>query len=305
VKSGSSDFLTPGNLLHVLQNQAPVGVVAIGMTLVIISGGIDLSVGSMLGMAGTLGMWVMLQMKGSDARVIAVGLPVMVLTGVLAGLLNGVLVAKGRVAPFIATLGGLAAFRSVAKTIGGSGTLDLLNNTCLKNLGAHGIPLPFLYLKNRQLELHWTSIIFFVLAIVAGIVLNRTRYGRYVIAIGGNERAAEYSAINVGWVKILTYGGMGLFCGIGAILHAARSCSISSTQGGDQYELDAIAAVVIGGTRITGGSGSVFGTVVGVLILGVINNMLNFLGIPDTLQGLVKGVIIVAAVLVQQMGRRT
>lgn len=305
VKNGTSDFLTADNLLNnVLLTQAPVGVIAVGMTLVIISGGIDLSVGSMLGMAGTVGMWVMINLNGSDAKVTAIGLAVMILVGLLAGLLNGLLIAKGRIAPFIATLGGLAAFRSIAKTIAHDGTLNMIQNHALESLGRHGIPIPFLYFEQRQMELRYATIVFFLLAIVAGVILNRTRYGRYVIAIGCNERAAIYSAINVDRVKILTYTVAGLFCGIAATLAAARQSSISSTQAGQLYELDAIAAVVIGGTRMNGGSGTIFGTVVGVLILGVINNMLNFLDIPDTLQGLVKGVIIVSAVLLQRVGRR-
>jgi len=287
----------------VLRTQAPMGVVAIGMTFAIVLGGIDLSVGSMLGMAGTIGLWTMIHLTGSDAKQIQIGLPAMIVIGLFAGLLNGLLITKGRIAPFIATLGGLAAFRSIAETIADNGTLNLIDNQYLKNLGQRGLPIPFLQLDGRALELHYSSIVFVLLAMVAGVVLNRTRFGRYVIAIGGNERAAAYSAINVDRVKILTYTGVGIFCGIAAILFSARQCSVSSTQAGQLYELDAIAAVVIGGTRMTGGRGSIFGTVIGVLILGVINNMLNFLDIPDTLQGLVKGVIIVTAVLVQRMGR--
>jgi ribose transport system permease protein len=305
VKNNSSDFLTPGNLLNVLRTQAPVGVVAIGMTFAIILGGIDLSVGSMLGMAGILGMWLMIRHKGSDQSQMMIGLPAMILIGLLAGLLNGLLITKGRLAPFIATLGGLAAFRSVAETVANNGTLNLIDNQILKNLGRHGVPIPFLQEDGQPLELHYSSIAFLVLAIISAVVLNRTRFGRYVIAIGGNERAAAYSAINVDRVKLLTYTGVGLCCGIAAILFSARQCSVSSTQGGQLYELDAIAAVVIGGTRMTGGRGGILGTVIGVLILGVINNMLRFLDIPDTLQGLVKGVIIVTAALVQQVGRRT
>jgi ribose transport system permease protein len=228
----------------------------------------------------------------------------MICVGLFAGLLNGMLITKGRIAPFIATLGGLAAYRSIAETNADNGTLNLIDNPYLKNLGQHGLPIPFLHLNNRMLEFHYSTIVFFGMAIVAAVVLNRTRFGRYVIAIGGNERAAAYSAINVDRVKILTYTGVGLCCGVAAVLFSARQASVSSPQAGQLYELDAIAAVVIGGTRMTGGRGSVTGTVIGVLILGVINNMLNFLDIPDTLQGLVKGIIIVAAVLVQRMGRR-
>jgi ribose transport system permease protein len=304
VKDGTSYFLTPDNLLNVMRAMAPVGVVAIGMSFAIIVGGIDLSVGSIVGMAGTVGMWIMLHEKSmADGPVILLGMLAMVGVGVLAGLLNGVLIAKGKIAPFIATLGGLAAYRSIAQTIADNGTINV-DNHYLADLGKHGIHVPFLSNGSVPLELHYPTVIFFLLAIVAAIVLNRMRFGRYVLAIGGNERAAVYSAINVGNVKILTYTAVGFFCGVGAILFSARQRSVSSVQAGQLFELDAIAAVVIGGTRMSGGSGSIFGTVIGVLILGVINNMLTFLNIPDTLQGLVKGVIIVGAVLVQRMGRR-
>ena len=134
-------------------------------------------------------------------------------------------------------------------------------------------------------------------------MLNRTRYGRYLIAIGCNERAARYSAINVARVKILTYTLSGLLCGIAALSIAARNGSIASSSTGTLYELDAIAAVVIGGTRMRGGSGSILGTLIGVAVLGVIGNMLNFLDVSPYLQGLVKGLIIVAAVLLQRVGR--
>ena len=304
VKDGTSYFLTPDNLLNVMRAMAPVGVVAIGMTFAIIAGGIDLSVGSMVGMAATIGMWVMQKHKGSEAGAISLGLLTMAGVGIAAGLMNGVLIAKGKIAPFIATLGGLAAFRSIAQTIADNGTINV-DNSYLADLGKHGLHIPFLYNGTIPLEVHYPTLIFFLLAIIAAVVLNRMRFGRYVFAIGGNERAAAYSAINVSRVKVLTYTAVGFFCGVSAILFAARQRSVSSVQAGQLFELDAIAAVVIGGTRMSGGSGSIFGTVIGVLILGVINNMLTFLDIPDTLQGLVKGVIIVGAVLVQRMGRRT
>jgi ribose transport system permease protein len=308
VKDGTSYFLTPDNLLNVIRMQAPVGVVAIGMTFAIIVGGIDLSVGSMVVMAATVGMWLMKNHKGTnedgDGGRLAIGLLAMIGAGLVAGLLNGLLIAKGRIAPFIATLGGLAAYRSIAQTIADNGTLAI-HNSYLAYVGAHGIRIPFLYNNDRPLEFHYASLIFLLVAIVGWIVLNRLRFGRYVYAIGGNERAAIYSAINVDRVKILTYTAVGLCSGIAATLLAARTSSISSGDTGKLYELDAIAAVVIGGTRMSGGSGSIFGTVIGVLILGVISNMLTFLDIPDTLQGVVKGVIIVGAVLVQRMGRRT
>jgi len=147
-------------------------------------------------------------------------------------------------------------------------------------------------------------IAFFALAVIMAILLNRTRYGRYVVALGSNERAAKYSAINVDRIKIITYTLTGALTGIAAFLVASNLNSVPSSTAGNLYELDVIAAVVIGGTRMQGGAGSIFGTVVGVLILGVISNMLSFLNVSPYLQGLVKGVIIVAAIFVQQIGRK-
>jgi ribose transport system permease protein len=312
VRLHTHDFLSWQAALHILQTQSPVGLIAIGMTFVIISGGIDLSVGSMLAMCAVVGMWTMIDpdptsltgQRGSDLHAILIGAPVMVLVGVLAGAINGVLISKGRLAPFIATLGGLAAYRSIARTLGSDSTLNLLSNHYLLVLGRHGIPIPFLKVDGQPLEFHYSSLVFLVASVLAAIVLNRTRFGRYVFAIGGNERAAAYSAINVDRVKILTYTGAGFLVGIAAVLASARQSSISSTQAGQLNELDAIAAVVIGGTRITGGSGGISGTVIGVLILGVIDSMLKFLDVPPALQGLVKGVIIIAAAMVQRVGRR-
>jgi ribose transport system permease protein len=162
------------------------------------------------------------------------------------------------------------------------------------------------FLQNQYgqpLVLRWSIIVFIVAAVLAHVVLNRTRYGRYVYAIGSNERAARYSAIAVSRVKLFTYGLIGTLVGVAALMNSSRMNSVSSGQSGSMWELDAIAAVVIGGTRMTGGRGQIWGTVVGLLILGVIGNMLNLLQVSPYLQGLVKGAIIVAAVLLQRGGR--
>jgi ribose transport system permease protein len=146
-------------------------------------------------------------------------------------------------------------------------------------------------------------VILLVLAASAGVVLNRTRFGRYVIAIGANERSAVYSAIAVHRVKLMTYALVGVCSGVAAALLASRMNSISSSQTGSLYELDAIAAVVIGGTRMRGGAGTIIGTLIGVLILGVIGNMLNLLQVSVYWQGLVKGLVIIGAVLLQRAER--
>ena len=340
---GSSNFLKLENILNVLRQLSPIGVVALGMTFVIIGGGIDLSVGSMVAMAGGLGIWAMntainaaqvlsdmsdarqfnsdlpyskitewlatqfvhFHLNGSESTGVWIGLGVTLLIGASAGLLNGLLIARGKLAPFIATLGGFAAYRSVALAMADGGEFRPASATSYSKLGEGGITIPFLHVRpGVSAVLPYPVLIFIGLAILAAILLNRTRFGRYVIAVGSNERAAFYSAVNVSRVKTLTYVLIGLACGSAAWLVGSRMASVSSSQTGNLYELDAIAAVVIGGTRMTGGRGSIFGTVVGVLILGVIGNMLSFLDVSPYLQGLVKGGIIVAAVLVQRIGRR-
>jgi ribose transport system permease protein len=300
-RDGENEFLTAGNLLRVIRGQSAMGIVAVGMTLVIICGGIDLSVGSMVAMSAVCGVYVMNGITNDTTAVLA-GLAVMAVVGIVAGILNGSLVAWGRVAPFIATLGGLAAYRSVARTVF-DGDLPVKLRS-LAPLHQKGVPIPFLQDNGHAVQLYWPIVIFMAVAAVGGILLNKTRYGRYVFAVGGNERAAAYSAVPVNRIKVITYGLAGLCCAIAAVLNAATTDSVQAGQVGTLYELDAIAAVVVGGTLIAGGSGTVFGTIVGVLILGLIDNMMVFLNIPNTLQGVVKGTIIVAAAMVQQIGKR-
>lgn len=326
-------FLLPGNVLNVLENQSYRGVIAVGMTLVIISGGIDLSVGSLVAFAGGLGIWLMntvinapeiagaaaelhgpvrvalahgflwMGVGGSEACGVLAAFAVILSAGFGAGMLNGVLIARGRVAPFIATLGGLAAYRSLALALADGGEFSSASASLFKQLGSGGITLP--YLTNQYgnpLVLRWPVLIFLLVAAAGWVVLNRTRYGRYVYAVGCSERAAEYAAIAVGRIKLITYTIIGGLTGLAALMNASRMNSVSSGQTGLMWELDAIAAVVIGGTRMSGGAGRIWGTVVGLLILGVISNMLNLLQVSPYLQGLVKGFIIVAAVLVQRGG---
>ncbi|NJL30565.1 MAG: ABC transporter permease [Phycisphaerales bacterium] len=219
----------------------------------------------------------------------------MLLTGPLTGMVNGLLIAKGRIAPLIVTLGGLAAYRSLALALADGGEFRSSSTSLFGYVGQQGLPIPF-----TGLYLPFPVIVFVVLAVAGHQLLQRTRMGRYIVAIGCNQRAAEYSAVPVDRVKILTYTLVGAFTAVSAVLISSRMNSVSSGQTGLFYELDAIAAVVIGGTRMSGGSGTIIGTVIGVLMLGVIGNMLNMLDAPIYLQGLVKGVIIVGAVLIQR-----
>ena len=308
---GESILIKPENVVNILRQVSFVGIIAMGMTLVITLGGIDLSVGSLVAFLGGLGILLLnavLARNTSEWSAVLSAFALIVAGGVVAGLINGVLVSKGRLAPFIATLGGLAAYRSLAMALVAGGEYRSDGTGLFGKIGAGGIAIPGTNMAPNApapipLLLPWPVLIFAIVAFAAWMILNRTRLGRYIVAIGSNERSAVYSAIKVDRVKILTYGLLGLCTGIAALLVASRLASISSSSSGTLYELDVIAAVVIGGTRMRGGAGTVVGTVIGVLILGVIQNMLNLLQVSVYLQGLVKGLVIIGAVLLQRTER--
>lgn len=300
-------FLKPENLLNILRTAAPMGIVAVGMTFVIISGGIDLAVGSTVALAGVLGVHLLNltvehQWLGNEAAA-AVGLGSMALIGALLGLVNGALVAFGRLAPFIATLGTMAIYRSLALAQADGSTL-MPRSMAFGTLGSGGIKLGFLSPEDGPtLQLHYPVLVFAAVAVLGAVLLRLTTYGAYVRAIGDNAKAAEYAAVPMRRVKLAAYTILGLLCGVAAAVASSRVSSVSSSNLGQFYELDAIAAVVIGGTLMQGGAGSVLGTVLGVLILAVVGNMLVLVGVGSYYQGLAKGLIIIAAVLVQRGGR--
>ncbi len=312
-RKGRSNFVSPENLLNILRQWSFVGIIAVGMTFVIVLGGIDLSVGSLVAFLGGAGILVMnrLLVGGvSEFAAVLAAFGSMLIGGIVAGAINGLLVTRGRLAPFIATLGGLAAYRSLALALVDGGEYRSLSAEIFPAIGAGGIPLGFLWRDHLlglwivpgklPLMFPWPVVAFLGVAAAAAVLLNLTRFGRYVIAIGSNERAAIYSAIPVARIKLLTYALLGLCTGLAALLLGSRMNSVSSSGTGLLYELDVIAAVVIGGTRMRGGAGTIFGTVVGVLILGVIGNMLNLLQVSVYYQGLIKGLIIVGAVMLQR-----
>ena len=308
---GESAFIQPTNLVNILNQNAEVGIIGVGMTLVIILGGIDLSVGSLLALAGGLGIMVLNGAHGrSGGELMPVGFAVAtaLAVGALAGLLNGLLIAWGRVAAFIATLGALVAYRSIATWIANGGQYFSEGVEFFAFLG-RGIPIPGTNIAPAApdpvpFELPFSVLLLIAVAVAGHVLLNMTRYGRYVYAVGSNEQAAAYSAIPVSRVKLLTYIAIGLVTGLAGLVHATRFESINSANAGLLIELEVIAAVVIGGTRMEGGSGSIIGTLIGVLLIGVIKNMMVMLNVTSHAQGLVMGVIIIAAVLVQQLGRR-
>ncbi|WP_419959992.1 ABC transporter permease [Psychrobacillus sp. BM2] len=276
-------FLDINNQLNILMQVSIIGIVALGMTVVMLSGGIDLSVGSVLALVGVI---TVLALNASGS--ILVGVFTALVVGSFAGFLNGLMVAKGRIASFIATLGMMAAARSVALYIAEGGSVS-------------GEVKGFTAIANSDLWIFdYPVIIFFAMTALVYILMHKTRFGRYVYALGSNEKAAMLSAIRVDRIKIAVYSLAGLLVSVAAIIETSRLNSISSSSSGVQYELDAIAAVIIGGTRMTGGRGKIIGTLFGVLILGILNNMMNLMNVSPYLQGFVKGLIIIIAVVFQK-----
>ena len=284
-------FIRPGNLVNILSQVSYTGMIALGMALVIITGGIDLSVGSLVAFDSLVGVMVMNYVLGSihnELVAILTGIVATLVLGAVTGFANGITITRGRIAPFIVTLGTLAIFRSLALFIGNAGEIQSQSNI----YGEFGLanvlwlPLPV-----------WVML---VLAFVLDIVLNRTRYGRYLCAVGSNTRVAVFSAINVDRVKVIAYTITGVLVAISSILLSSRFNAVSTSNTGMGYELDAIAAVIVGGTPFTGGRGTIWGTIIGAIILGIINNMLNLLGVSAYLQGTVKGLVIIGAVYIQR-----
>lgn len=297
-------FLKPENLRNLLNQNAAIGMVAVGMTLIIIGGGIDLSVGSLMAVAAALGVKALNDaMAGGKPESMAVLIASAVCIGsaTLGGLINGLLVTVGRVTPFIATLAGLVGYRSLALVMAEGGEIRSKSMTIFPALGQNGIKVPFLQdAQGHPLEFNYPIIAFLVVGIAGGLILRKTVLGRNIIAVGANEQAAYLAGVKTNRVKVWTYVITGLFVGIATLGLAGRMNSLGSSGHGQYYELDAIAAVAIGGTSLAGGYGRVWGTVIGVLIIGIISNMLVSSPISPYMQGFVKGVIILLAVLIQR-----
>ena len=284
------------NWLNILRNNAPVGIIALGMTFVIISGGIDLSVGSTLVAVGAM---VMMVVDGSATGLLAgmgiTGVPAYIIAiavglvfGALLGWLNGVLIAHGKLPPFIATLGTMQIFRSVTQH--------------LTQHANPSVPKGFLQIANLKIGSFYIMPILYWLAIAAVlyVVSKRTTFGRHVFAVGSNIRTARLSGITVNKVKRRIYMLTGMLVAIAAIIQVSRIGSMDYASAGSGYEMDAIAAVIVGGTSMSGGKGSIVGTVLGMLIIGVMNNLLTLFGVPPFLREACKGVIVIVAVLLQK-----
>jgi ribose transport system permease protein len=279
-------FATAANLTNVAEQSAIVGVIAIGMTFVILTGGIDLSVGSLVALVG-----VVIGAALRSGMPVFVAVLVGLVAGVAAGVVNGLMITRGPLPPFIATLGMMSVARG--------GALMLSDGRPIS-----GFPDGLRVLAtDRVLGVPGPVVLMLAFYFVAYVVLTRTVFGRYIYAIGGNEEATALAGINVRRWKVVVYAISGLSAGLCAMLLVAR---LNSAQpiAGIGYELDAIAAVVIGGTSLLGGSGSVIGTLIGALIMSVLRNGLNLLGVSSYLQQVAIGVVIIVAVLIDMALRR-
>ncbi|GAA4534937.1 MULTISPECIES: ABC transporter permease [Nonomuraea] len=277
-------FATTSNLVSILSLAATIGVITVGATFVIIGGGIDLSVGAIMALASVWATTVATQEFGPVVMAICA-----ILVGTGTGLVNGVLIAYGRLVPFIATLAMLVAARGLAQRMSDRKTqLIQPENSAIVELSTTrvlGVPL-LVYIFALVVALGW-------------VLLNRTTFGRRTYAVGGNPEAARLAGIDVRRHTMLLYALSGLCCGIAAVLIMARTTTGSSTHG-DLYELDAIAAVIIGGTLLTGGRGTIIGSILGLLIFTLITNLFILNGLNTSDQLIAKGLIIVVAVLLQR-----
>ncbi len=302
--SVNSSFASPAdwfgkwisNWLNILRGNAGIGIIALGMTFVIISGGIDLSVGSLyvasgaftlaLLDTGAVGWFGKIGLTGVPAILLAVILSIAFAT--LLGEGNGLLISYGKMPPFIATLGAMQILRSVTQY-------------CMKG---QNVSLPKEFLKISTATIGGQTllpILYWAIAAAAMYVVSKhTTFGRHVYAVGSNERTTSLSGVNVKGVKRRVYALMGLLVGVASILQLARIGSLDYASGGSGYEMDAIAAVVVGGTSMAGGRGSIVGTVFGTLIVAVMNNLLNLIGVDPYLSAAFKGAIIIGAVLLQR-----
>jgi len=297
-------FILADNLLNILRNTSTVGAIALGMTLVIIAGGIDLSSGPVLAVSGAVLILLqrMVNADGSPALPLAVAIAACLAVATAFGFVNGIIVTKAQLPPFIVTLAvGIIArslvmyFMRGATVMGnnipqftGIGNGSLLSFH-IGSVSFPGIPIPF--------------IVAIAMAVVFHVLLTRTKFGTYVFAVGGNENAARYSGIKVDRIRIATYMLVGLCTGIAATIEMSRMAAVAATTSGAQYEFEAITAVIVGGTSLSGGKGRIVGSIVGFIILGIVNNMMIMLNISPYLSGAVKGAVILFAVLMQRRER--
>jgi len=282
-------FARPANLINILKQASINGILAFGMTFVIISGGIDLSVGSIVALSGVIA--ASFAHPGDYPLIVPIILAIT--AGLVVGIVNGIGVAYGNIPPFIVTLGSMTIVRGLALIA--SGGQPIFNVTKAFELLAGGFLLNFI----PHLVITFLSV-----TAISAFILTKTVFGRRVYAVGGNETTAEVSGINVNRIKISVYSISGFLAGVAGLLLASRIISGNPTSG-QAYELDAIAAVIIGGVSMSGGSGKWYGTVIGALFIAVIGNGLDILNVSSHFQLVIKGSIIVIAVLLDMKGKKT
>lgn len=288
------NFLGWDNLTNVLARSAFIGIIAVGMTFVITAGGLDLSVGSMA--AFIAGLMILMMNKalpglGVGVPVVMLGMVTALVAGLAAGLLNGLLITRLGIEPFIVTLGSMGIYRSLVTWLADGGTLSL-------DFSLRSFYQPVYY--GGILGISWPIIVFALVVVIGELVMRSTAFGRHCAAIGSNDQVARYSSVRVGHVRLMTYAALGVLVGVATIMYVPRLGSASSATG-VLWELEAIAAVIIGGTVLKGGFGRVWGTVIGVLILSLIGNILNLTDfVSPYLNGAIQGAIIVLAVVLQR-----
>ncbi len=281
----SPNFLTYTNLTSVVRQTAVINIMALGMTMIIISGGIDLSVGSILALSGLLGTMTM------EKQGIPMGMVVGLITGMACGLCNGAMITSLRINPFIVTLGTMGIYRGMSLIIS-------------KGLPVHDIPKSFDYLSEGAVQrIPFVLLILLVCAAIIHITLEHTRLGRYAFSIGSNPDAAFYAGVPIKFHTMAVYAIAGLLTGLAGMIEASRLMTGQPT-GGQGYELTAIAAVVIGGGSLRGGEGSVLGTLVGAFIMGLLANGSDLLGTNPYWQQVIIGAVIILAVSFDELRKR-
>lgn len=280
-------FLNVSNIMNVFTQVSVNAILAIGMSFVILTGGIDLSVGSTLAISGAISASIIRATNSIFLSII-----VALIIGAIIGLMNGVIVAKGKIQAFIVTLATMTIFRGV--------TMVYTNGTPIS-----GLSDKFMLIGNKKIlgYIPVPAIITIVVLIIAWYILSQTRYGRYVYALGGNEDSARLSGINTDKIKTLVYVICGITAALSGVITTSRVGS-ASPNAGLGFELDAIAAVVLGGTSLAGGEGTVVGTIIGAMIIGVLNNGLNLAGVSAYYQSIVKGLVILLAVLIDKKSKK-
>lgn len=294
-------FWTAYNLTNTLRWTGLYAILGIGVAFVIISGGIDLSIGSVVGLVGTLLAWLLTE-KGFP---VGVALPLVLVLSLVIGWIHGLLITKMRLQPFIVTLCGLLIYRGVARyftndqTLGFGGQFDGLRYLAIGK--PFSIPLPFL---DAPLQIPMPFLLMTIIALVAGVFLNHTVYGRYLLALGRNEKAARYSGIRTDRITIGAYVMCSFLAGLGGVLFALDVNSVQPSGLGEFYELYAIAAAVLGGCSLRGGEGMILGVVIGAAVMRFLYNAINILNIPTQLEFAIIGIVILLGVITDEIIKR-